>query len=94
MKIRETDIAIVGAGSAGLSAAYEARCAGAQVLVLDENRLPGGRHFSCSLPALRAVFFREIYPNAGAEVDKTESLRYSIFDQRFRRKPDRKEIQP
>ncbi len=45
MKIRETDIAIVGAGSAGLSAAYEARCAGAQVLVLDENRLPGGQLF-------------------------------------------------
>ncbi len=45
MKFKETDIAIVGAGSAGLSAAYQARLAGAKVLVLDENRLPGGQLF-------------------------------------------------
>ena len=41
MKIKQTDIAVVGAGSAGLSAAYQAAAAGARVLVLDENRLPG-----------------------------------------------------
>lgn len=45
MKRIETDIAIVGAGSAGLSAAYQAASAGAQVLVIDENRLPGGQLF-------------------------------------------------
>lgn len=45
MRTKEVDIAIIGAGSAGLSAAYEARHAGAQVLVLDENRLPGGQLF-------------------------------------------------
>lgn len=45
MKIKETDIAVVGAGSAGLSAAYQAHLAGAKVLVLDENRLPGGQLF-------------------------------------------------
>lgn len=45
MKIKETDIAIIGAGAAGLTAAIEARKAGAQVLVLDENRLPGGQLF-------------------------------------------------
>ena len=45
MKIKETDVAIVGAGSAGLSAAYQAASAGAKVLVLDENRLPGGQLF-------------------------------------------------
>ena len=36
-----TDIAIIGAGSAGLSAAYQAASAGADVLVIDENHLPG-----------------------------------------------------
>lgn len=45
MKIKEVDIAVVGAGSAGLSAAYQAALAGAKVLVLDENRLPGGQLF-------------------------------------------------
>lgn len=40
-----TDVAVVGAGSAGLSAAYQAASAGAKVLVLDENRQPGGQLF-------------------------------------------------
>lgn len=45
MEVYKTDIAIVGAGSAGLSAAYQAATAGAKVLVIDENRLPGGQLF-------------------------------------------------
>lgn len=45
MKKVETDVAIIGAGSAGLSAAYQAARAGAKVLVIDENRLPGGQLF-------------------------------------------------
>ena len=40
-----TDIAVIGAGSAGLSAAYQAASAGADVLVIDENHLPGGQLF-------------------------------------------------
>lgn len=39
------DIAIIGAGAAGLSAACQAAEAGAQVLVIDENKLPGGQLF-------------------------------------------------
>ncbi|MGE4277562.1 MAG: NAD(P)/FAD-dependent oxidoreductase [Lawsonibacter sp.] len=45
MRVKETDVAVIGAGSAGLSAAYQAASAGAKVLVLDENRLPGGQLF-------------------------------------------------
>ncbi|MGI6118000.1 MAG: NAD(P)/FAD-dependent oxidoreductase [Bilifractor sp.] len=45
MKRITTDIAIVGAGSAGLCAAYQAGSAGAKVLVIDENRRPGGQLF-------------------------------------------------
>lgn len=37
------DLAIIGAGPAGLSAAIEARALGASVLVLDENAAPGGQ---------------------------------------------------
>ena len=40
-----TDVAIVGAGSAGLSAAIQAARAGARVLVIDENAKPGGQLF-------------------------------------------------
>ncbi len=45
MKEIVTDVAIVGAGSAGLSAAYQAATAGADVLVIDENSRPGGQLF-------------------------------------------------
>ena len=45
VKTYEPDIAIVGAGAAGLSAAYQAASAGARVLVIDENKLPGGQLF-------------------------------------------------
>jgi NADPH-dependent 2,4-dienoyl-CoA reductase/sulfur reductase-like enzyme len=37
------DLIIVGAGPAGVSAAIEARARGLSVLLLDENRAPGGR---------------------------------------------------
>ena len=40
-----TDIAVIGAGPAGLCAAAEAANAGAKVLVIDENARPGGQLF-------------------------------------------------
>ncbi|MGD9146990.1 MAG: FAD-dependent oxidoreductase [Anaerolineae bacterium] len=40
-----TEIAVVGAGPAGLAAAIEAARAGAQVTLLDENSRPGGQLF-------------------------------------------------
>lgn len=45
MKELFADVAVIGAGSAGLSAAHMAAAAGADVLVIDENRLPGGQLF-------------------------------------------------
>lgn len=45
MKKFETEIAVIGAGSAGLSAAIQAASAGAKVLVIDENNRPGGQLF-------------------------------------------------
>ncbi|UCC75554.1 MAG: FAD-dependent oxidoreductase [Anaerolineales bacterium] len=41
----ETELAIVGAGPAGLSAAIESAKAGVQVLLIDENPRPGGQLF-------------------------------------------------
>ncbi len=41
----QTELAIVGAGPAGLSAAIEARRAGVDVLLIDENARPGGQLF-------------------------------------------------
>lgn len=43
--MKETDILIVGAGPAGLSAGIAAAKHGAKVLVIDENRKPGGQLF-------------------------------------------------
>ena len=43
--MRETDLLIVGAGAAGLSAAQEAAKHGLSVTVLDDNLLPGGQYF-------------------------------------------------
>lgn len=41
----ETEVAIVGAGPAGLSAAYEIAKAGGKVAIFDENERPGGQLF-------------------------------------------------
>jgi len=43
--MRRTELAIVGAGPAGLSAAVEAASAGVHVTLIDENRKPGGQLF-------------------------------------------------
>ena len=45
MKQITTDIAVVGAGPAGLCAAIQASKAGAKVILLDENNKPGGQLF-------------------------------------------------
>ena len=42
VKQYETDIAIVGAGAAGVAAGIEARDAGARVIVLEQAAEPGG----------------------------------------------------
>jgi len=48
----ETDLAIVGAGPAGLAAADEALARGATVTLLDDNPMPGGQYFRQPPPAL------------------------------------------
>lgn len=42
-KVKHTDVAIIGAGPAGLAAAIEAARAGARVTLVDENTRPGGQ---------------------------------------------------
>lgn len=66
MKTIETDVAIVGAGSAGLSAAYQAASAGAKVLVIDENHLPGGQ------------LFKQIHKFFGSRAHKAGTRGYKI----------------
>lgn len=43
--MRQTEVAIVGAGPAGLSAAIEVAGAGCKVVLIDENERPGGQLF-------------------------------------------------
>lgn len=43
--MRRVEVAVVGGGVAGLSAAIEAARAGSQVLLIDENERPGGQLF-------------------------------------------------
>jgi len=43
--VRETDLAIVGAGPAGLSTAHVAAANGVKVSIFDDNSLPGGQYF-------------------------------------------------
>ena len=43
--MNRTDLIVVGAGPAGMSAAIEAAKRGAHVTVLDENSRPGGQLF-------------------------------------------------
>ncbi|MGB3407599.1 MAG: 2Fe-2S iron-sulfur cluster-binding protein, partial [Jannaschia sp.] len=55
-RILSPDIAIIGAGAGGLSAAIAARAAGASVVVLDERKVGGGQYYKQSArhPALDA----------------------------------------
>ncbi len=50
---RETDVAIVGAGPAGLSAALAAKAAGLRVTVIDEYPQPGGQFYRQLAPELK-----------------------------------------
>jgi len=43
--VREVEVAIVGGGPAGLTAALEAAQAGAQVVLIDELSTPGGQFY-------------------------------------------------
>ncbi|MFT7530199.1 MAG: NADPH-dependent 2,4-dienoyl-CoA reductase/sulfur reductase-like enzyme, partial [Gammaproteobacteria bacterium] len=45
MTVANYDVAIVGAGAAGLSAATEAVTSGARVVLIDDNSQPGGQYF-------------------------------------------------
>jgi len=45
MTIEEVDVAVIGAGAAGLSAAGEAAKLGARVALVDDNHYPGGQYF-------------------------------------------------
>ncbi|MDR1319137.1 MAG: NAD(P)/FAD-dependent oxidoreductase [Treponema sp.] len=45
MRKMKADIVVIGAGAAGLCAARQAASAGADVLLVDENKLPGGQLF-------------------------------------------------
>lgn len=45
MSIRKTNLAIIGAGPAGLAAAIEAARAGVSSILIDENEKPGGQLF-------------------------------------------------
>ncbi len=49
MPVERPQVLVIGAGPGGLAAAYSARLAGAEVLVLDEGSTPGGQYFKqCS----------------------------------------------
>ena len=43
--MRSVEIAVIGAGPAGLAAAAEAVACGAKVTLIDDNRQPGGQYF-------------------------------------------------
>lgn len=45
MNKKYVDVAVIGGGPAGLSAAYEAAISGAKVCLIDENQTPGGQLF-------------------------------------------------
>ncbi|GHV94436.1 pyridine nucleotide-disulfide oxidoreductase [Spirochaetia bacterium] len=69
MRQMKADIVIIGAGSAGLCAAYQAASAGADVLVADENKLPGGQ------------LFKQIHKFFGSEEHRAGVRGYRIGEQ-------------
>ena len=67
--VRTTDLLIVGAGPAGLSAALAAAQAGVKALVIDENQRPGGQ------------LFKQIHKFFGSGVHKAGTRGFRIGEQ-------------
>src|SRR5262245_48079155 len=74
-----TDIAVVGAGPAGMAAALAAAEAGAQVVVLDEYGQPGGQFFKRSHDTFSVERDR-----LTREHDRGEHLRHQLSHRRIR----------
>ncbi len=71
------DVAVIGAGPAGIAAATRAAESGARVVLLDENPSPGGqihRHFPGEAPPAKARPWLERLRKSGAEVVTSASL--------------------
>ncbi|MCK6453714.1 MAG: NAD(P)/FAD-dependent oxidoreductase [Alphaproteobacteria bacterium] len=65
------DVAVVGAGPAGLAAAAEAAAFGLSVAIVDDNPRPGGQYYRHPPPAFR--------PAAAAPADKERRRREAAF---------------
>ena len=67
MRNQSFDFIVVGAGIAGLTAAYELRKQGKSVLVLENNSYPGGRMSAITIEniplSLGAQFIASFYSN-------------------------------
>jgi thioredoxin reductase len=72
MRKMKADVAVIGAGSAGLCAAFQAASAGADVVVVDENKLPGGQ------------LFKQIHKFFGSEEHHAGVRGYKIGEQLLR----------
>jgi D-hydroxyproline dehydrogenase subunit alpha len=71
--MRTTELAIVGAGPAGLAAAAEAARHGVSVVLFDDNSLPGGQYFRQG-PATRAHRQPVTNPEKGSSTDAKRAL--------------------
>jgi thioredoxin reductase len=76
--MRGTELAIVGAGPAGLSAAAEAARYGASVVLLDDNPLPGGQYFRQG-PATEAHHRTSGVPQAGNEHERRAQQLFRVI---------------
>lgn len=56
--MKNTDMVVIGGGAAGMAASIEAACAGAEVVLIDENERPGGQ------------LFKQIHKFFGSEVHR------------------------
>ena len=74
MTIEEFDVAVVGAGAAGLSAAGEAARLGVRVALLDDNRQPGGQYFR----QLPSVFTQSAAARQTRDRQRFDALRAAI----------------
>ena len=77
MKKKDFDVIIVGAGPAGIAAAYKLAKAGVKVIVIERGNFPGAKN------VMGGIFYRNALADLIPDFEKTAPLERHIIEQKM-----------